>query len=223
MPRHYIIGLVALLLSFVAQAQGENPIAESWHTTQSTQALLGVLAQRSKHIRELRGDFSQKKHLSGLPIPLLARGYYEYSENSGLRWVTQSPIESQLNITHEGITGVDNSNSTRFIADIFLAVIRGDLSQLEQYFTVASRGDSAHWTLRLTPSVSVLSDHLSYINVSGAEFTEQLTIMDANGDSTEISLIEKVASAKPVKDVVSGTTQVQDPLSHPQEQNRASE
>lgn len=223
MSSHYIIGLIALLLSAAVQAEDNNQVIESWHTAQSTQSLLGVLAQRSKHTKELRGSFTQHKQLTGLPMPLMARGFYEYTENSGLRWVTQSPVESQIKITNEGISGVDNSNSTRFIADIFLAVIRGDLSQLEQYFAIQSRGDSAHWTLRLTPSTSPLSSYLSYIDVSGAEFTEQLFIMDSNGDSTDITLIEKMASAKrTVKTITAATnTSSQTPLPQTNEQNRA--
>lgn len=225
MSSPYILGLIALLLSMAVQAQDNSQSTESWHTTQSTQSLLGVLAQRSQHTNELRGDFIQRKQLSGLPMPLIARGFYEYTENSGLRWVTQSPIESQLKITNKGISGVDNSNSTRFIADIFLAVIRGDLSQLEQYFAIQSRGNSAHWTLRLTPSTDALGNYISYINVSGAEFTEQLFIMDSNGDSTDITLIEKIARAKRAGEIISAATHtntnIQAPLSQQNEPNRA--
>lgn len=223
MSSHYIIGLIVLLLSMAIQAKDSGQSIESWHTAQSTQSLLGVLAQRSKHTKELNGNFIQRKQLSGLPMPLIARGFYEYAENSGLRWVTQSPIESQLKITNEGISGVVDSNSTRFIADIFLAVIRGDLSQLEQYFAIQSRGDSAHWTLRLTPSTDTLGNYISYIDVSGAEFTEQLFIMDSNGDSTDITLIEKMASAKRAGEIISAATHsnIQVPAAQKNESNRA--
>lgn len=189
-----VAGLVVALACAVA-AHAQNPAgtdsADTWHSAQSTQALLSALTQKAQREQSLNGRFTQRKQLSGLPVPLIAHGFYEYSSASGLRWVTETPIKSQLKITDNGISGVDKNNSTRVVGEIFLAVIRGDLSQLQQYFTVQSRGDSTRWTLRLTPADSALGSYLAHIDVSGAALTERVFMLDNNGDSSEITLSAK--------------------------------
>lgn len=170
-----------------------NEEQQQWHSNESTAALLQVLATRAEHTRLLAGEFRQTKHLTGLPMPLVATGKYHYNISDGLRWETLTPIASQVKLTQQGIEGLDQGEGGQLVADIFLAVVRGNLLQLKQYFTIHSAGDVEHWQLRLQPSLPALASYIKYIDVSGSEITEQLTIVENSGDNTLIELTDTAA------------------------------
>ena len=173
--------------------------APNWHDRTATETLLAVLANRAEQIDSLQGKFQQQKQLQGLPLPLTASGNFSYSQDQGLNWHTLSPVNSQLQIGNKPAVNagtLDSNTNASLVANIFIAVVRGDLRQLQQYFTIQSSGDTAHWRLRLTPIKETLASYLSYIDVAGAELTEQLYIAEAGGDTTSIKLSNSVSSTQ---------------------------
>ena len=196
----FLTALMLILLLNPINAIAQEPVtAPNWHDRTATEALLAVLANRAEQIDSLQGKFQQQKQLQGLPLPLTATGNFSYSQHQGLNWHTLSPIDSQLQIGNKSASNAgtlgSNTNAS-LVADIFIAVVRGDLRQLQQYFTIQSSGDTAHWRLRLTPIKETLASYLSYIDVAGAELTEQLYIAEAGGDTTSIKLSNSVSSTQ---------------------------
>jgi hypothetical protein len=75
----------------------------------------------------------------------------------------------------------------------FRALLGGDVSALEQDFTLAADGSKAHWVVKLTPRTNQLKRQLESIVIDGrGEEPRCLTVTDPNGD-TSITLVGRVA------------------------------
>lgn len=185
----------AILLVCICFAQAETDVTpEKWQSLDATEALLASLSARAQKQSEFSGQFQQIKRLTGLPMPLLASGKYSYRKNDGLVWHTTKPIDNRLVlISSKNNPNSKQSRSEEFIADIFLSVIRGDISQLQQYFDIRSLTQTDRWLVQLTPSHSALKSHIYSINISGTEYTEQLIFIEGNGDQTTINLQPVIA------------------------------
>jgi outer membrane lipoprotein-sorting protein len=75
----------------------------------------------------------------------------------------------------------------------FRALLGGDVSALEDEFTLAAEGGKTHWVITLAPRESRLERHLESIVIDGrGEEPRCLTVTDANGD-TSITLVGRMA------------------------------
>jgi outer membrane lipoprotein-sorting protein len=75
----------------------------------------------------------------------------------------------------------------------FRALLGGDVSALEESFTLAADGGRAHWVITLTPRSSELKRQLKSIVIDGRNDEPRcLTVADANGDSS-ITLVGPMA------------------------------
>ncbi|MBS0381875.1 MAG: outer membrane lipoprotein carrier protein LolA [Proteobacteria bacterium] len=89
----------------------------------------------------------------------------------------------------------------------FRALLGGDVTALEQDFTLAAEGGDAHWVITLTPRADPLQRQLKSIVIDGrAAEPRCLTVQDANGDSS-ITLLGAMAeqglqSAAPLESAV---------------------
>lgn len=77
----------------------------------------------------------------------------------------------------------------------FRALLGGDLSALEQDFTLAAEGSQAHWVVTLTPRTPQLRQQLQSVVIDGrATEARCMTVTDAHGDSS-ITLLGAMAKA----------------------------
>ena len=77
----------------------------------------------------------------------------------------------------------------------FRALLGGDVSALQQDFTLSAQGGSAHWVITLAPRTTQLKHQLVSIVIDGrAHEPRCLTVTDANGDSS-ITLVGAMAEA----------------------------
>lgn len=77
----------------------------------------------------------------------------------------------------------------------FRALLGGDVSALQQDFTLSAQGGSAHWVITLAPRTTQLKRQLVSIAIDGrAHEPRCLTVTDANGDSS-ITLVGAMAEA----------------------------
>jgi hypothetical protein len=65
-------------------------------------------------------------------------------------------------------------------------VIAGELDSLQGSFTLTATGSTANWKIQMVPRSANISAYITRIELRGAEFTEQLEILEANGDKTLI-------------------------------------
>lgn len=182
-------------------------------TTHAVDAdLLTELGNRNKSISALEGAFVQQKHISVLPLPIQSSGTFRFSDQQGIEWVTLSPISQRLQLTASGITVGDQPlggqtlgkqapnhqpQAPAVIAKIFMGLISGELDSLNDYFEIEATGSIEQWQLSLKPISANLSVYIDTIIVSGAEYTDELTISERNGDTSHISFtISKIERNK---------------------------
>ena len=76
----------------------------------------------------------------------------------------------------------------------FRALLGGDVSALENDFTLSAEGGTAHWVITLSPRTDQLKRQLASIVIDGrGEAPRCLTLTDANGD-TSITLVGMMAT-----------------------------
>lgn len=153
--------------------------------------LLATLAERSHQIQQLDGRFEQYKSIAVLPVPLHSTGRFNYSAGKTIVWETLDPIQQIIQISPEGIrfdgaTKPTPQAAVETITHIFMGVVSGQFSNLENYFTIEPQGDSSHWVLILKPNSANLAAYIQGIEIRGGEYTEQLEIIEANGDKTKV-------------------------------------
>ena len=187
-------------------------IAASWLAVACAWAdsdLLAQLSARSKTIASLDGRFDQQKTIAVLPMPIVSSGVFHFAQGEGVVWETRVPVQTQVKLSPGGISFDDQpaatgsnqaatNQATAIVAKIFMGVIAGELSSLNDYFNIQTLGDSDHWQLILTPRNDNLKAYIHSIEVRGEEFTEQLAIDEANGDKTLIKFaVEQVQRVQP--------------------------
>lgn len=156
------------------------------------------LTQRLAKTGQLQGTFVQTRYISALSIPLRSSGTFTYQRGEGIVWRTLEPVASVVHISpDQGVVIVDDRNNpqpvpaSELVGTIFLGVFSGDFSRLNDYFSVeheqgvtAREGD--HWELRLTPLRKELAENLRSIAIAGTQLVESITLLEPNGDRTEI-------------------------------------
>jgi hypothetical protein len=170
-----------------------------WVTAQqagSTQALKQLLTADMS-----RGTFVQTKHLHDMPFPLESRGQFTFNNTHGLHWTIETPIQSQLHITRQGISQIENDREVMrldqaqhpaiaLVSQIFFAVFAGDWSQLNEHFVIKEElqeASTSTWSLSLTPKSALLQQVTPQIDIRGQQYIQQLTIFEASGDKTHIA------------------------------------
>ncbi len=190
-------------LWILAVAVGASTL--SLQVQSSDDALLAELSRRSADIKTLTGTFTQAKTIAVLPVPLNSQGEFRVERDKVL-WETLAPVRSSLEISGgqinfadaqgksllDGTEGADDAKaSSEIVARIFTGVIAGDLSALNEYFTAIVSGDSQQWQITLVPRSANMAAYIRHILVQGGELTEQLDIVEANGDNTHIVLVTR--------------------------------
>lgn len=180
--RAFVVGLVCGLLSLATAA-------DDWASL--TKRLHAPLAS---------GEFSQVKHIGGLPLPLQSSGIFVV-ENGQLRWLTLLPFESELRISVTEVAQWEQDRKVwaadaqaqpmvATLAKLMLALVAGDASALAQLFQLTQFEviDEKCWALTLRPLDSVLAAHLTEVQARGCEYLAQLSFGEAGGDTTLIQL-----------------------------------
>lgn len=147
----------------------------------------------------LRGNFQQKKFLSGVPKPLASEGEFVFARDRGIWWHTQKPFDSEFVLTRDGIYQRDagatpihltaqQQPALRIVADIFLALFSLDLGPLTGNFDAFGRPAGKGWMLGLAPHPGALGGVLKNVIVRGRHRVERIELEDAHGDRTELTL-----------------------------------
>lgn len=144
--------------------------------------------------------FTQTKHISILSKPLTSQGFLLISEpNNGVVWQTLAPIRStivisdkelrQFNKLDEPVTAPASSNqkASQLISSTFLAILAGNLSQLEENFRSQIECSSQQWHIVLQANNSDMQHLIDSIIIQGQSSIEHLTFTEANGDRTELT------------------------------------
>lgn len=142
------------------------------------------------------GRFEQDKYIAVLPQPLRSEGRFKYSPEHGLDWETLQPIANRLSFNEQGIVqSVDGKvvwevdarqPAVVTISQVMSGVLAMNWELLQEYFMIEGTVGEDGWRLHLQPRDAVLKQVVDAIGIAGNRDVESLTLMEANGDRTEI-------------------------------------
>lgn len=174
----------------------------------SSELTLHELTAQLSAPSELRASFSQERNLTGFDRTLKAEGNLLVSRTHGILWRQSAPFAQDVVLDERGIlvndgTGLkamaQNDNpQLQSLAQMLKALFAGDLSALEQFFTLELIGTTEQWSLALTPTQEPLSLIFAGIELHGGQFVQTVILKDKAGDSTKISFSAIDTSAKPL-------------------------
>ena len=157
---------------------------------------------------ELRASFSQERTLTGFARTLKAEGTLLVHREHGILWRQRTPFAQDVVLDERGIlvddgTGLkamaqsDNPQLQSF-AKMLKSLFAGDLSALEQYFTLELTGTSEKWQLTLTPTQEPMNLIFSGLELKGAHYVQEVVLQDKAGDSTKITFSQLDPSVQPL-------------------------
>lgn len=157
---------------------------------------------------ELRAHFSQERTLTGFARTLKAEGTLLVHREHGILWRQRTPFAQDVVLDERGIlvddgTGLkamaqsDNPQLQSF-AKMLKSLFAGDLSALEQYFTLELTGTSEKWQLTLTPTQEPMNLIFSGLELKGAHYVQEVVLQDKAGDSTKIAFSQLDPSVQPL-------------------------
>lgn len=192
--------IAALLAAASMAASAADPVFD--HAT-SVDQLKQIIAPASRELAKtpvLRGNFVQRKFLSGIPKPLKSSGSYVISREQGIWWHTQLPFDSEFILTPNSMAQLDGGKvatrltadqqpGLRVVGDVFFSIFALDPSALAGNFDLfGQRGDREAWTMGLRPKASALKNVMSETVITGATRVDKVEFWDSHGDRTEITL-----------------------------------
>lgn len=146
------------------------------------------------------GDFTQKKYLKGLPLPLHSSGQFFFACRYGLIWDVNKPNKETRIYTHEN-THFSLSNAEKpvllegianfYLAKFLLSILSGNSKALYNSYDIQQNSSSA---ITLIPKNKYLKKGLSSIELLKKPLSEKnlitVKITDANQQITEILVSE---------------------------------
>lgn len=181
--------LALLFLGLSASASDQVASAELIEAVQSRLVLDEVVS----------GAFQQDKYINVLPQPLRSEGRFTYDPEEGLDWETLRPMANRLTFNEQGVSQtVDGKvvwevDATQpaivTISQVMSSVLTLDWSVLQEHFQLQGQVEESGWQLHLEPRDSGLKQVVEAISLAGNRRVESLTLMEANGDRTEIRFL----------------------------------
>ncbi|HWV16384.1 MAG TPA: outer membrane lipoprotein carrier protein LolA [Cellvibrio sp.] len=186
----------ALLMFVAAQLQA------------ATEEQIAKVIKQVNDIRFMEGQFVQQKKITGIDYPLKSQGQFMFWKGQGLYLATEKPFFNAMTITGSGMI-VWQADGTAALAQeqsgiiqrevnkTLLAFFSADIAAIEQRFNVEWGFDKEQWQLSLTPKLDVIQKNMRVAIIRGRQFMNELSVIGANGDQTDLSFSGQQQSAQP--------------------------
>lgn len=164
---------------------------------QAADDLAAQIAARIEQHPVLRASFEQEKQMAALKRPLLTAGKLTLSRQHGVLWQIERPYRMSYVLAETRIVEIDASGQRRErggkevpglaqVGRVFRAMLGGKLDVLRETFEVTVSGDLQKWQVKLKPLQAAVAQYLLAMELSGSEFVEGVTLIEAGGDTTQI-------------------------------------
>ena len=168
----------------------------------SVEDLLALKSMMPK-VCHLSGEFSQSKQIKTLPVPLVSKGAFVYSCDSGLIWKTHTPISESLvfsnkklhflvqdKFTIENLDGLQH----HFLADLLLGLMSGNTGFIADEFELSQLSDNQK-SLILQPKNKMVKKAIQSVVLKKLDDSNknalEIIITDKNQQTTKIISSEK--------------------------------
>ncbi len=187
--------LLALLLPFAASA---TPLFDTPASPKQVEALIPNSATALTRQGVLAGSFTQKKTLADLPKPLLSSGEFLFAKDRGVIWHVLKPFDSEFVLTptlmitreagSERRSNASEQPGLKVATQLFTALFTLDLAALEAEFSLYTSGSAKAWQVGLRPRHAAMAASFAEAVIAGGEQVQTITLTDAQGDKTEMTL-----------------------------------
>jgi hypothetical protein len=157
----------------------------------------------------VRGQFEQKKTVSGFNKPLVSKGDFLLARDQGVLWNTRTPFASTLTLTRKSLSARQASGGAAYhldstkepalaaVNELLFALLAGDVGTLQKRFKVEGElvGDKG-WKLDLTPTDAGLARVFKSIHLEGDGYVRQVRLDETRGDVSVIAF-EQLAQTPP--------------------------
>jgi len=166
------------------------------HAQQPNSVLPETLTAHLKNTPLLHVDFTQTRILAALSRPLKTTGRLVLSKDQGVIWQVRKPLNLTYVIGPKGTqeVGPDGKAKRKAAKDvpmvaqmgrILQALLQGQWSALDDYFTVRAEGKAERWKISLVP-LPQTAGFLKGVQVSGARFIERIHVEETSGDRMDL-------------------------------------
>jgi len=189
MKHYFFILIFCAVFSISSYAENMNVLNNS-----EPQSNLNNILQKLQKNTVLRSQFKQARYLKILSKPIISEGQLNYFSGKGIIWKIQTPIKSTIIISQNKITEInpDGQLTSRVnlgsIYTLLDALFNGNDKTLKQNFDISYNISTQQWILKLTPTSAPLNKIFKTIEIQGQQQITRITLIDANSDSTVISL-----------------------------------
>lgn len=139
----------------------------------------------------VQGSFVQQRFLRTLSQPMQIQGRFALKNRHGLYWQIDRPFELRLRVRPDGIAQWSGGQwrTTRQSGQaaqvkLFMAVLGGDLRELQSQFDIRLSGHAGQWRLQLTPKTALMRQVFDSITVEGGQMVQRIELNEKQGDRT---------------------------------------
>lgn len=143
----------------------------------------------------LTTSFTQNRHLSAIPAPLISTGTLKLWPQKGLIWTTEHPFPSALVISKLGLYQIENgqpkalekATQSDMVFKMLSGILAGNfLKGLEGFDVILVTQDKSQWHVKLIPQNPQMKSFITALSIQGHEQIQKVTIHRANGDYDDI-------------------------------------
>lgn len=149
------------------------------------------LAAQLQQPATVQGSFTQQRFLRALSQPMQTTGRFALKNRHGLYWQIDQPFDLRLRVRPDGIAQWSGGQwrPTRQSGQaaqvkLFMAVLGGDLRELERQFDARLTGRAGQWRLQLTPKTALMRQVFDNITIEGGQLVQRIELNEKQGDRT---------------------------------------
>jgi hypothetical protein len=159
-------------------------------------ALPEALTAHLKNTPMLHVEFTQTRTLAALSRPLKTTGRLVLAKDQGVIWQVRKPLnltyvvgpKGMLEVGPDGKAKLKSAKDVPMVAQmgrILRALLQGQWSALEDYFTIRGEGKAERWKILLVPKQQTAT-FLKGVQVTGGRFIERIHVDEVSGDGMDL-------------------------------------
>ena len=204
MKKNAFIRVCSFLILLIVPLQALAKVdVQSVFTHPATKKQLQDLSEQLKLGSSASGSFTQYRQLKVLKKPLISHGTFLFDQAQGLIWQQLRPFKSSLILKDKQLIQIDSQGNIQVQAagkaqaasafetimpNLLTAVLTGDISALQQNFSLSFQQQKQQWQLGLTPKDPLIAKVLPQMIIEGQHTLTALILLSQNGDSSRIAL-----------------------------------
>lgn len=168
---------------------------------QSLPVFLEKIRENASHVQSFSCNFTQERHLSLFPEPVIFQGNLKLVRPDRLRWAFVHPIPSVLIFNgKKGIRCSDNQQPVHFdlatdpimrvVAEQLWGWLNNDYDELQKQYTIEPLGESS---LTIIPSDQSTAEFIGSVIITfdpDNSHPQKVVITEPGGDSTRIEFTD---------------------------------